>query len=38
MTKLTLKNQVDDLLDRFRDHYAGKSRSRCRSCGSRTIC
>jgi len=24
MTKLTLKNQVDDLLDRFRDHYAGK--------------
>jgi hypothetical protein len=25
-TKLTLKNQVDDLLDRFRDHYAGKNR------------
>jgi hypothetical protein len=25
MTKLTLKNQVDDLLDRFRDHYAGKN-------------
>ena len=24
MTKLTLKNQVDDLLDRFRGHYAGK--------------
>jgi hypothetical protein len=23
-TKLTLKNQVDDLLDDFRDHYAGK--------------
>jgi hypothetical protein len=23
-TKLTLKNQVDDLLDKFRDHYAGK--------------
>lgn len=26
MTKLTLKNQVDDLLDRFREHYAGKER------------
>jgi hypothetical protein len=26
MTKLTLKNQVDDLLDRFRDHYAGKDK------------
>lgn len=25
-TKLTLKNQVDDLLDRFRDHYAGKGK------------
>jgi hypothetical protein len=25
-TKLTLKNQVDDLLDRFRDHYAGKDK------------
>jgi hypothetical protein len=25
-TKLTLKNQVDDLLDRFRDHYAGKNK------------
>jgi hypothetical protein len=24
-TKLTLKNQVDDLLDRFREHYAGKT-------------
>jgi hypothetical protein len=24
MTKISLKNQVDDLLDRFRDHYAGK--------------
>jgi molybdopterin converting factor small subunit len=23
-TKLSLKNQVDDLLDEFRDHYAGK--------------
>lgn len=23
-TKLTLKNQVDELLDRFRDHYAGR--------------
>ena len=23
-TKLTLKNQVDDLLDRFRDHYGGR--------------
>ncbi len=23
-TKLSLKNQVDDLLDKFRDHYAGK--------------
>ena len=23
-TKLTLKNQVDDLLDEFRDHHAGK--------------
>lgn len=26
-TKLTLKNQVDDLLDRFRDHYAGRGGS-----------
>jgi hypothetical protein len=26
MTKLTLKNQVDDLLDGFRDHYAGKGK------------
>jgi hypothetical protein len=26
MTKLTLKNQVDDLLDRFRGHYAGKDK------------
>lgn len=26
-TKLTLKNQVDDLLDRFRAHYEGKNRS-----------
>ena len=26
-TKLTLKNQVDDLLDRFRDHYAGKNKA-----------
>jgi 3-oxoacyl-ACP reductase-like protein len=25
MTKLSLKNQVDDLLDRFRDYYAGRS-------------
>ena len=25
-TKLTLKNQVDDLLGRFRDHYAGKGK------------
>ena len=24
MTKLSLKNQVDDLLDEFRKHYAGK--------------
>src|SRR5262245_3645323 len=24
MTKLSLKNQVDDLLDGFREHYAGK--------------
>jgi hypothetical protein len=24
MTKLTLKNQVDDLLDKFRQHHAGK--------------
>ena len=27
MTKLTLKNQVDDLLDGFRDLYAGKGKS-----------
>lgn len=27
MTKLTLKNQVDDLLDEFRDHYAGKGKA-----------
>ena len=26
MTKLTLKGQVDDLLDRFRDHYHGKTK------------
>jgi hypothetical protein len=26
MTKLTLKNQVDDLLDGFRDYYAGKGK------------
>lgn len=26
-TKLTLKNQVDDLLERFRAHYEGKSRT-----------
>jgi hypothetical protein len=25
-TKLTLKNQIDDLLDRFEDYYAGKSK------------
>ncbi len=25
MTKLSLKNQVDDLLDKFRKHYAGKA-------------
>jgi hypothetical protein len=24
-TKLTLKNQVDDLMDRFRQHHAGKA-------------
>lgn len=26
-TKLTLKNQVDDLLDRFRAHYEGRTRT-----------
>lgn len=26
-TKLTLKNQVDDLLDRFRDHHDGRGGS-----------
>lgn len=26
-TKLTLKNQVDDLLDRFRAHYEGRAKS-----------
>jgi hypothetical protein len=26
MTKLSLKNQVDDLLDDFRDYYAGKAK------------
>ncbi|MEX0881076.1 MAG: hypothetical protein WD451_15290 [Thermoanaerobaculia bacterium] len=25
MTKITLKNQVDDLLARFREHYQGKA-------------
>ena len=25
-TKMALKNQVDDLLDRFRDHYSGKAK------------
>jgi hypothetical protein len=27
MTKLSLKNQVDDLLDGFREHYAGKGKA-----------
>ena len=27
MTKITLKNQVDDLLERFRAHYDGRSRT-----------
>jgi hypothetical protein len=27
MTKLSLKNQVDDLLDQFRDYYAGRART-----------
>ncbi|HSN22080.1 MAG TPA: hypothetical protein VLS49_15460, partial [Usitatibacter sp.] len=27
MTKLSLKNQVDDLLEQFRDYYAGRSRA-----------
>lgn len=26
-TKITLKNQVDDLMGRFRDHYAGKGKA-----------
>lgn len=26
MTKLSLKNQVDDLLQQFRDYYAGKAK------------
>lgn len=26
-TKLTIKNQVDDLLDRFRAHYQGQART-----------
>ena len=25
MTKLSLKNQVDDLLDKFKKHYAGNA-------------
>jgi len=25
MTKLSLKNQVDDLLDKFREHHSGKA-------------
>ncbi len=25
LTKITLKNQVDDLMDRFREHYKGKA-------------
>lgn len=29
-TKLTLKNQVDDLLDRFRAHYEGKTKTSLR--------
>lgn len=29
-TKLTLKNQVDDLLDRFRAHYEGRTRTSLR--------
>ncbi len=27
MTKITLKNQVDDLLDKFRAYYQGKLRA-----------
>lgn len=30
LTKLTLKNQVDDLLDRFQAHYEGKNKSTLR--------
>ncbi len=26
-TKITLKNQIDDLMDRFRDHYSGKAKA-----------
>ncbi len=26
LTKITLKNQIDDLLDQFRDHYEGKAK------------
>ena len=26
-TKVTLKNQVDDLMDRFRDHYGGRAKT-----------
>lgn len=26
-TKIALKNQVDDLMDRFRDHYSGKAKA-----------
>ena len=25
-TKITLKNQIDDLLDQFREHYQGKAK------------
>jgi hypothetical protein len=38
MTKLSLKNQVDDLMDKFRRHYSGKSTPTCRIYAARTIC
>jgi len=38
LTKLSLKNQVDDLVGRFRSFHAGQRRRRSRSCVPRSSC
>ena len=37
-TKLSLKNQVDDLLQQFRDYSRARLRSRWRNCAALTTC